>query len=105
MTAEGLRRSLECFAEAVEKDPAYALAYAGTAASYVHLEIYGLMLPSEAMPRARAAALKAIELDATVAEAHASLALVRMFYERDWPGAEREFRQALLLNPSYAAAH
>ncbi|HJQ32054.1 MAG TPA: winged helix-turn-helix domain-containing protein [Pyrinomonadaceae bacterium] len=105
MTAEGLHRSLECFAEAVEKDPAYALAYAGTAASYVHLEIYGLMLPSEAMPKAKAAALKAIELDATVAEAHASLALVRMFYERDWAGAEGEFKQALRLNPSYAAVY
>ena len=105
MTPEGLRRSLDCFGAAVEKDPGYALAYAGLAASYVHLEIYGFMLPSEAMPRARAAALRAIELDATVAEAHASLALVRMFYERDWPGAEKEFRQALRLNPSYAAAH
>jgi TolB-like protein/Flp pilus assembly protein TadD len=105
MTSDGLRRSLDCFAAAVEKDPGYALAYAGSAASYVHLEIYGYMLPSEAMPRARAAALRAIELDATVAEAHASLALVRMFYERDWPGAENEFRQALRLNPSYAAAH
>lgn len=105
MTADGLRRSLECFAEAVEKDPGYALAYAGMAASYVHMEIYGFMLPSEAMPRARSAALRAIELDATVAEAHASLALVRMFYERDWPEAEREFGRALRLNPSYAAAH
>jgi DNA-binding winged helix-turn-helix (wHTH) protein/tetratricopeptide (TPR) repeat protein len=105
MTAEGLHRSLECFAEAVGRDPAYALAHAGTAASYVHLEIYGLMLPSEAMPKAKAAALRAIELDASVAEAHASLALVRMFYERDWAGAEAEFRRALRLNPSYAAAY
>ncbi|MBV9926136.1 MAG: winged helix-turn-helix domain-containing protein [Acidobacteria bacterium] len=105
MTAEGLHRSLECFADAIRQDPAYALAYAGVAASYVHLEIYGLMLPSEAMPKAKAAALKAIELDASVAEAHASLALVRMFYERDWPEAEKEFGQALRLNPSYAAAH
>lgn len=105
MTAEGLRRSLECFADAVEKDPGYALAYAGMAASYVHMEIYGFVLPSEAMPRARSAALRSIELDATVAEAHASLALVRMFYERDWPEAEKEFTQALRLNPSYAAAH
>jgi DNA-binding winged helix-turn-helix (wHTH) protein/tetratricopeptide (TPR) repeat protein len=105
MTPEGLHRSLECFAEAIAKDPGYALAYAGTAASYVHMEIYGLMLPSEAMPKAKSAAVRAIELDASVAEAHASLALVRMFYERDWPGAEKEFRQAIRLNPSYAAAH
>jgi TolB-like protein/Flp pilus assembly protein TadD len=105
MTADGLRRSLEYFADAVEKDAEYALAYAGMAASYVHMEIYGFVLPSEAMPRAEAAALRAIELDATVAEAHASLALVRMFYERDWPEAEKEFKQALRLNPSYAAAH
>jgi len=105
MTAEGLRRSLECFADAVEKDPGYALAHAGMAASYVHLEIYGFMLPSEAMPRAESAALRAIGLDPTVAEAHASLALVRMFYERDWPEAEKGFGQALRLNPSYAAAH
>lgn len=105
MTADGLRRSLEYFADAVEKDPGYALAYAGMAASYVHMEIYGFVLPSEAMPRAEAAALRAIELDATVAEAHASLGLLRMFYERDWPEAEKEFKQALRLNPSYAAAH
>ncbi|HEX8457050.1 MAG TPA: tetratricopeptide repeat protein [Pyrinomonadaceae bacterium] len=105
MTPEGLRRSLDCFAEAIERDPRYALAYAGMAASYVHMEIYGFMLPREAMPKAGTAALRAIELDETVAEAHASLALVRMFYERDWPEAEREFRQALKLNPSYAAAH
>jgi tetratricopeptide (TPR) repeat protein len=105
MTADGLRRSLECFADAVEKDAGYALAYAGMAASYVHMEIYGFVLPSGAMPKAEQAALRAIELDATVAEAHASLALVRMFYERDWPGAEKEFRHALRLNPSYAAAH
>lgn len=105
MTPEGLRRSLDCFAEAIERDPHYALAYAGMAASYVHLEIYGFMLPREAMPKAKAAALKAISLDETVAEAHASLALVRMFYERDWAEAEKEFKQALELNPSYAAAH
>jgi DNA-binding winged helix-turn-helix (wHTH) protein/Tfp pilus assembly protein PilF len=105
MTPDGLRRSLDCFANAIERDPHYALAYAGMAASYVHMEIYGFMLPREAMPRARSAALKALELDETVAEAHASLALVRMFYERDWPEAEKEFRQALELNPSYAAAH
>jgi DNA-binding winged helix-turn-helix (wHTH) protein/tetratricopeptide (TPR) repeat protein len=105
MTSDGLNRSLECFADAIDKDSAYALAYAGMAASYVHMEIYGLMLPSEAMPKAKSAALRAIELDATVAEAHASLALVKMFYERDWPGAEDEFGRALRLNPSYAAAH
>jgi tetratricopeptide (TPR) repeat protein len=105
MTADGLHRSLDCFADAIGQDPGYSLAYAGMAASYVHMEIYGLMLPSEAMPKAKAAALRAIELDASVAEAHASLALVRMFYERDWPGAEKEFKQALRLNPSYAAAH
>jgi DNA-binding winged helix-turn-helix (wHTH) protein/tetratricopeptide (TPR) repeat protein len=105
MTSEGLHRSLDCFSDAIAKDPSYSLAYAGMAASYVHMEIYGLMLPSEAMPKAKAAALRAIELDASVAEAHASLALVRMFYERDWPGAEKEFKQALQLNPSYAAVH
>jgi DNA-binding winged helix-turn-helix (wHTH) protein/Tfp pilus assembly protein PilF len=105
MTAEGLRRSLDCFSDAIDKDPGYALAYAGLAASYVHMEIYGFLLPSEAMPKAESAARRAIELDADVAEAHASLALVRMFYERDWPEAEKEFRQALRLNPSYAAAH
>lgn len=105
MTPEGLRRSLDCFADATRRDPHYALAYAGMAASYVHMEIYGFMLPREAMPRAKTAALKAISLDESVAEAHASLALVRMFYERDWPEAEKEFKQALELNPSYAAAH
>jgi DNA-binding winged helix-turn-helix (wHTH) protein/tetratricopeptide (TPR) repeat protein len=105
MTAEGLARSLECFADAVARDPGYALAYAGMAASYVHMEIYGFAPPREAMPKAVEAATKAIGLDEEVAEAHASLALARMFYERDWAGAERGFRRALELNPSYAAAH
>jgi eukaryotic-like serine/threonine-protein kinase len=104
-TAEELRRSAEHFQQAIDLDPSYALAYAGLADSYNMLADYSVLPPKEAFPRAEAAASKALEIDDTLAEAHTSLAFVKMAYDGDWAGADREFRRAIELNPNYATAH
>jgi len=101
---EGVKKGMEYFQQAIEKDPGYALAYTGLADSYVLLGGY-LMAPKEAYPLAKAAALKAIELDATLGEAHASLAGAKIDYDWDWVGAEKELKRAIELNPGYATAH
>jgi TolB-like protein len=102
--AEDLEKSIKFFEQAIGKDPNYALAYAGLADAYSVLA--NTPLPQrDAMSKAKAAAMKALELDDTLAEAHTSLALVKMSYDWDWPGAEREFKRALELNPNYATAH
>jgi DNA-binding winged helix-turn-helix (wHTH) protein/TolB-like protein/Flp pilus assembly protein TadD len=104
-TANDLKTAVEFFNEAVRKDPNYALAYAGLADAYSLLSDYSGALPDETYPKAREAAMKALELDDKLAEAHTSLAYVKMYYDRDWQGAENEFRRALALNPNYASAH
>jgi TolB-like protein/Tfp pilus assembly protein PilF len=104
-TPEGLRKGIECFEQAIAADEGSALAHAGLADAYCLLADYGLMHPSEAMPRARSAALKALDLDPRSAEAHASYALIRSLYDREWEEAEAFYRRALELNPSYATAH
>jgi TolB-like protein/Tfp pilus assembly protein PilF len=104
-TEEGFHRAIEYFGEASEKDPNYALAHAGSADSYILLGEYGLLPANDAYPRARKAATKSLELDDMVAEAHNALAVVKEDYDWDWPGAEREFKRAIELNPSYATAH
>jgi tetratricopeptide (TPR) repeat protein len=97
----GLEKALGYFQQAVAADPNYALAYTGIADVYA--EYSGQFLaPSEAMPRAREAAMKAMALDDTLAEAHHSLAMIKWWSDWDWPGAEREFRRALDLNPNAA---
>jgi eukaryotic-like serine/threonine-protein kinase len=101
-TEESLKKSLECFNLAVEKDPACAPAYAGLADSYAMLVWNMMVSPREGLPKARAAASKAIEIDNELAEAHSSLAFVKLFYEWDWQGAEQEFQRAIELNPNYA---
>jgi TolB-like protein/Tfp pilus assembly protein PilF len=101
-TAAGLHKGIEYFQQALEIDPQYALAWAGIADSY--LLGANLQPPHEAMPKAKAAALRALELDDTLAEAHASLARIRMFFDWDWAGAESAFRRALALNPNYVTA-
>jgi tetratricopeptide (TPR) repeat protein len=94
------------FQQATDKDPNYALAYAGLADSYSLLgSPIGGISPREAFPKAKAAALKALELDDTVAEAYASLALVRLRYDWDWLAAERASKRAIELNPNYSQAH
>ncbi|MFQ5790514.1 MAG: tetratricopeptide repeat protein, partial [Acidobacteriota bacterium] len=100
-----LRRGLDCFENALALDPDYALAYAGVADAYGLLGFSGVIRPGEAMPKAREAVERALELDDTLAEAHYSLAYVSCVYDWDWPTAAREFERAIELNPSYAAAH
>jgi TolB-like protein/Flp pilus assembly protein TadD len=104
-TPAALKKSIEYFQQALEKDPGYATAYAGLADSYDMLASNGILPPKEVYPRARAAALKALELDNALAEPHASLAYVLYDYDWDYAGAEREFQRALELNPHYATAH
>jgi TolB-like protein/Tfp pilus assembly protein PilF len=105
-TQEGIERGIEYFKEAIALDPAYALAYAGLADSYALLGAveYAALSPREAMQQAREATLKALSIDDALAEAHASLAYVRIF-DWNWPEAEREYRRSIELNPSYATAH
>lgn len=105
-TAESVRRGLACFEQAVRLDPDYAPAYAGIADSYIvdggrYLDVE----PKVAYDRAGAAALRAVQLDDSLAEAHTSLAAVLTDFNWDWRGADREYRRAIELNPNYATAH
>ncbi len=102
-TPEGIKTAIEYFQQSIEKDPNYALAYAGLADCYV--VNVNPSPPREKMPKAKAAATKALQLDDTLAEAHTSLASVLTKYDWDWPGAEKEFKRAIELNPRYAEAH
>jgi TolB-like protein/DNA-binding winged helix-turn-helix (wHTH) protein/Tfp pilus assembly protein PilF len=102
-TAPELNNAIVYFQKATEKDPKFALAYAGLADTYGALS--GILPPSEAMPKARAAALKALELDETLSDAHVSLGLVKSRYDWDWSGSEHEFKRAIELNRSNAMAH
>ena len=104
-TEDDLKKGIEYFKQAVEVDPNYALAYAGLADCYIVLPFYAGYLPEEAYPRARTVALKALELDSMLAEAHISLAAVKNWYDWDWPAAEREFKRAIELNAGLATAH
>lgn len=104
-TEDGFRRAAEYFQQAIAHDPAYALPYAGLADTYVLLGYYSIVSPREAYPEAERAALRAIEMDETLGEAHSSLAGVFMDYRWTWPEVEREYRRALELNPGYAIAH
>ncbi len=104
-TGEALKQAIYLFEQALSKDRNYALAYAGLADCYALLSWYNSPPPPDAFPKAKEAAMRAIQLDEGLAEAHASLAFVLLYYERDWAGAEREFRRAIELNPSYATAH
>jgi TolB-like protein/DNA-binding winged helix-turn-helix (wHTH) protein/Tfp pilus assembly protein PilF len=103
--APGLRRSIEYFERAIARRPDYALAHVGIADAYIVLADQGNLSAREALPRARAAALRALEIDPSLAEAHASLAMVRGIHDWDWAGSEKGFRRAIELNPSYATAH
>jgi eukaryotic-like serine/threonine-protein kinase len=104
-TEEGLNKAIEYFQHAIEKDPAYALAYSGLADCYSSLANFDFAPPMEAFPKAKKAAQKALELDDTLAEAHTSMGLIKTVYDWDWSGAEREIRRAIELNPSDADAH
>jgi len=104
-SAEELKKGLEYFQKAIEKDPNWALAYAGLADSYSILGEYSVLPPKETYPKAKAAALKALEIDDGIAEAHTALALAKRDYDWDWLGAEKEYKRAIELNPSYPIAH
>jgi DNA-binding winged helix-turn-helix (wHTH) protein/TolB-like protein/Flp pilus assembly protein TadD len=104
-TGEGFKLGIVQFKQAVEKDPGYALAYAGLADSYTGLTFYNFAAPNETMPKAREAATNALAIDSTLAEAHASLAHVKVNYDWEWSDAEKEFRLSIELKPDYATAH
>ncbi len=102
---EGLRKAVRCFESAIHEDPQFALPYSGLADSLTLLSFYEIVSPSEVMPSARRAALKAIELDPNLAEAHASLADVFLHFDRDWQAADREYRRSIQCNPDYALGY
>jgi serine/threonine protein kinase/tetratricopeptide (TPR) repeat protein len=104
-TAKALKKAIESFEEAIKLDDGYALAYAGLADCYCLVSIYGAAPPKAVMPRAKAAAIKALELDDGLAEAHTSLAAALVWFDWDWEASEREFKRAIELNPHYAVAH
>jgi TolB-like protein/DNA-binding winged helix-turn-helix (wHTH) protein/Flp pilus assembly protein TadD len=104
-TSEGFREAVDYFQQAIDKDPNYARAWAGLADTFSLMSTWYIGPQDELMAKARAAALRALELDEGLAEAHASLALIEENYDYDWPGAEKEFRRAIQLNPEYASAH
>jgi serine/threonine-protein kinase len=104
-TPEGLRRSLECFERATEIDANFARAWAGIADAYTLYAEYAVQHPSQAVPLAKRAALRALEIDSSLAEAHCSLGLILAFSDWKWSEAEAHFRRSLDLNPGYATAH
>jgi TolB-like protein/Tfp pilus assembly protein PilF len=100
-----LLRAIQFFGQALDADPSFAPAYAGMADAYVQLGYGSYLAPNDAFPKAEAAARKALQLDSTLAEPHAALGFVKMYYAWDWSAADREFRLAIARNPSYATAH
>ena len=103
-TLEGFRKAVGYFNDAIALDPTYALAYAGLADTYYRNSTVHIPL-KEAVPKARAAAMQALRLDDTLAEAHTSLAVIKFRYDWDWAGAESEFKRAIALNQNYSTAH
>ncbi|MGA8214266.1 MAG: winged helix-turn-helix domain-containing protein [Candidatus Sulfotelmatobacter sp.] len=104
-TAEGFRQAADYFQQVIDEDPNYGRAYAGLADTFTLMSTWYVGPQNELMPKARTAALRALELNESLAEAHASLALIRENYDYDWPGSEKEFRRAIQLDPQYATAH
>ena len=101
----GIKKAIEQFNAAIQADGSYAEAYSGLADSYTALGYFSYLNPNDVFPRAKAAADKALELDPTLAEAHASLGYYNLYYAWDWKESEKEFRRAIALNPNYATAH
>ena len=104
-TEAGLKKGIEYFQTSIEHDPSYALAYAGLADSYIMQANWRFAPPAEAYEKARAAALRALEIDPQLAEAKTSLAYATLLYQWDWKNAEEGFREAIAINPNYASAH
>ncbi len=104
-TAESLKQAVEFYKEAIEKDPNYAQAYAGLASSYIYFPNFSIALPKDSMPQAKAAAMRALELDDSLAEAHVVLGRYRAYFEWDRDGGEKELRRAIELEPNFEWAH
>jgi TolB-like protein/Tfp pilus assembly protein PilF len=102
---EDLQKAVDYFQQALNRDPVYPLAYAGLADTYAYLSFFHVVPPRQAMPKAKAAAVKALEIDDHLAEAHVSLGYVSFTYDGDWSAAGKHFEQALALNPIYSGAH
>ncbi|MBA7570187.1 hypothetical protein ES708_11935 [subsurface metagenome] len=102
---EGMKKAIEYFEKVIEKVPDSAQAYAGLADCHIWLGFKDFILPKIAFPKAREAALRAIEIDQTISEAHTSLGMVKTFYDWDWEGAEIEHKKAIELNPNFAPAY
>ncbi|MEZ5343958.1 MAG: protein kinase [Pyrinomonadaceae bacterium] len=102
---ENIRKAINTFNQAVSRDPQFALAYAGLADGFALLKSYEFPPPPDVHEKAKEYALKALELDENLVEAHTSLAYIKFYNERDREGAELEFRRAIQLNPSYSQAH
>jgi TonB family protein len=104
-TEDGLKKAIDYFEQALKLDPNYAIAYTGMADAYSMLSAYGFLAPNEAMPKAKAAALNALEIDKALAEAYTSLAHIKERYDFDWRGSEEDYKRAIELNPNYPLAH
>ena len=104
-TEDGFRKAIDSFDQAIDKDPSFALAYAGLADCYGLLSNWGFLSPREGYTKAQAAVTRALALDEELAEAHTSLAFISVNYSWDFPLAEKEYKKAIELNPNYATAH
>jgi len=104
-TEDNYRKAIESFRQAIEIDPSFALAYTGLADTYSFLSSQGIRAPSDVFPLSKEAAKRAIEIDDSLSEAHTSLAYVKLYYDWDLAGAEREYTRAIELNPNYATPH
>jgi len=104
-TPDGIKQAMVEFQQAIERDPHFALGYVGLADCYTGLAFYNFAAPREAMPKAKASAIKALSLDNTVAEAHTTLAHVLINYDWDWVASEKEFKRSIELKPDYATGH
>lgn len=105
LTDDGFHKGRDNFQAAIVIDPSYALAHAGLAESYNFLSGWGAVSPHEGFPRAKAAAIRALEIDQSLAEGHTQLGIARLFYDLDWKGAQDEFKKAIKMNPSYSDAY
>jgi TolB-like protein/Tfp pilus assembly protein PilF len=105
ISADGLQKSVVHFQEALKKDPEFALAHAGLADAYGLQGLFGMSPPEDVMPKSKRSAIRALEIDADLAEAHVALAGVLKHYDRDWLASEQQYRQALDLNPNYVHAY
>jgi TolB-like protein/Tfp pilus assembly protein PilF len=104
-TSDGIKQAIEHFQHSIERDPNFALGYVGLADCYIGLTFYNFAAPHEAMPKAKESAIKALALDDTLAEAHATLAHILINYDWNSSAAEKEFKRSIELNPEYATAH